>query len=42
MVKNPASKAGVSDSIPGQGSKTPYAMGQVSPQTGTRETPKSY
>ena len=42
VVKNLPSKAEVSDLIPGQGSKIPCAMGQVSPQTATRETPKGY
>ena len=37
VVKNPSSKAGVSDWIPGQGSKIPHAVGQVSPRTATRE-----
>ena len=40
MVKNPPSKAGVSGWIPGQGSKIPHAVGQVSPRTAARENPE--
>ena len=31
MVKNPPSNAGDAGSIPGQGTKIPYATGQLSP-----------
>ena len=31
MVKNPPSYAGDPASIPGQGTKTPHAVGQLSP-----------
>ena len=33
MAKNPASIAGDVDSIPGQGTKIPHALGQLSPTT---------
>ena len=37
MVKNPPSNAGDMGSIPGQGTKIPHAMGQLSPHTATTE-----
>ena len=37
MVKNPPCNAGDPGSIPGQGTKTPPAAEQVSPQDGTTE-----
>ena len=37
VVKNPPSNAGDMGSIPGQGTKIPHAMGQLSPHTATTE-----
>ena len=37
MVKNPPYNAGDADSIPGQGTKIPHAMGQLSPRATTTE-----
>ena len=37
VVKNPPSNAGDAGSIPGQGTKIPHAMGQLSPQATIRE-----
>ena len=37
VVKNPPSNAGDAGSIPGQGSKIPYATGQLSPPTAISE-----
>ena len=37
MVENPPSNAGDVSSIPGRGTKIPYAVGQLSPQTTTTE-----
>ena len=37
MVKNPPSEAGDMGSIPGQETKIPYAMGQLSPHAATTE-----
>ena len=37
MVKNPPSKAGNAGSSPGQGTKIPHAMGQLSPRAATTE-----
>ena len=37
MVKNPPYNAGDVGSIPGQGTKIPYAMGQLSPHATTTE-----
>ena len=37
MVKNPPSNAGDSGSIPGQGTKIPHAVGQLSLSTATAE-----
>ena len=37
VVKNPPSNAGDSDSIPGLGTKIPYAMGQLCPRAATTE-----
>ena len=41
MVKNLPSNAGVTGSIPDQGTKIPHAMGQLSLRTATREKPTS-
>ena len=38
MVKNPPSSAGDTGSIPGQGTKIPYATEQLSPQATSRES----
>ena len=37
VVKNPPCNAGDAGSIPGQGTKIPHALGQVSPCTTTTE-----
>ena len=37
MVKNPPYNAGYAGSIPGQGTKTPHAAGQLSPSATTTE-----
>ena len=37
VVKNPSCNAGDSGSIPGQGTKNPHAMGQLSPRATTTE-----
>ena len=37
VVKNPSSNAGDTGSIPGQGTKIPHAIGQLSPRISTRE-----
>ena len=37
MVKNPPSNAGDADVIPGQGTKIPHAVGQLSPRATTTE-----
>ena len=37
VVKNPPSNAGDADSIPGWGTKTPHAEGQLSPRATTTE-----
>ena len=37
VVKNPPSNAGDMGLIPGQGTKIPHALGQLSPCTATRE-----
>ena len=37
MIKNPPSNAGDTGSIPGQGTKIPHAMGQISPGATTTE-----
>ena len=37
VVKNPPSNAGDAGSIPGQGTKIPYATGQQSPHITTTE-----
>ena len=37
MVKNPPCNAGDSGSIPGQGTKIPHAVGQLSPWAETTE-----
>ena len=37
MVKNLSSSAGDEGSIPGQGTKIPHALGQLSPLTKTTE-----
>ena len=37
VVKNTPYNAGDAGSIPGQGTKIPYAMGQLSPSTTTTE-----
>ena len=37
MVKNPPCRAGGVDLIPDQGTKIPYAVGQLSPRATTRE-----
>ena len=37
VVKNPPSNAGDTSSIPDQGTKIPYAKGQLSPPRGTTE-----
>ena len=37
MVKNPPYNAGGAGSIPGQGTKIPYATGQLSPDATTTE-----
>ena len=37
MVRNPPSNAGGAGSIPGQGTKIPHAMGQLSPRAATTE-----
>ena len=37
VVKNPPYNAGDVGSIPGQGTKIPHAMGQLSPRTTTTE-----
>ena len=37
MVTNPPSNSRVMDSIPGQGTKIPYAVGQLNPCATTRE-----
>ena len=39
VVKNLPSNAGDSGSIPGQGTKIPHVVGQLSPHTTTRESP---
>ena len=39
VLKNPPSNAGDAGLIPGQGTKIPYAMGQLSPRAATREKP---
>ena len=39
MLKNPPSNAGDVDSILDQGTKIPYAAGQLSPRATTREKP---
>ena len=36
MVKSPPSNAGDSNSIPGQGTKSPHDSGQLSQQTAAR------
>ena len=41
MVKNPPSNAEDAGSIPGQGTKIPYAAGQLSPCTATAESVRS-
>ena len=41
MVKNLPSNAGVTGSIPDQGTKIPHAMGQLSLRAATREKPTS-
>ena len=38
-VKNLPSNAGHMGSIPGQGTKIPHAMGQLSPHTATKKIP---
>ena len=38
VVKNPPSNAGYVGSIPGQGTKIPYAAGQLSPRATPRES----
>ena len=38
VVKNPPSNAGDMGLIPGQGTKIPRALGQLSPRTTTRES----
>ena len=40
-VKNPPSNAGDASSIPGQGTKIPHAMGQLSPRAATTEPVRS-
>ena len=40
VVKNPPSNAGDSGSIPGGGTKTSHAAGQVSPHATTTELPR--
>ena len=37
VVKNPPCRAGGVESIPDQGTKIPYAVGQLSPRATTRE-----
>ena len=37
VVKNPPANAGDAGSIPGRGTKTPYAAGPLSPRTTTTE-----
>ena len=37
VVKSPPSNSGDAGSIPGQGTKIPHALGQLSPCTSTRE-----
>ena len=37
MVKNPPSQAGDAGSTPGQGTKIPHTVGQLSPRRTTRE-----
>ena len=41
VVKSLPSSAGSVGSIPGQGTKIPHAMGQISPHNTTTETPCS-
>lgn len=37
MVENPPSKAGDANLIPGQRTRIPYAVGQLSPNTASRK-----
>ena len=41
VVKNPPSNTGDAGSIPGWGTKSPHAAGQLSPRATTREKPAS-
>ena len=41
MVKNLPSNVGVSGSVPGQGTRIPYAAGLLSPQVTNRELARS-
>ena len=41
MVKNPPSNAGDAGSIPGQGTKIPHAVGQLSLRAATTEPARS-